>query len=70
LKITEKSDLKLTAEYLGYEITIFRESSSKDWYMIVITKGGTYVVDGWWNDSYTATIYDALDHALEEAALI
>ena len=70
LKICEKHHNRLEATFKENSITIFRENDDRDWYIIVVTKFGGYLVDGWWNNSFTQNIYDALDYALEEAMLI
>lgn len=70
LKIYEKTPNRLEACFKENSIIIFRENNDRDWYIIVNSKSGSYLVDGWWNNSFTATIYEALDYALEEAMLV
>ena len=70
LKICEKTHNRLEATFKDNTIIIFRENDNRDWYIIVISKTGSYLVDGWWDDSFKEHIYSALDYALDEAMLI
>ena len=69
LKTLEKSEHRFEGIYNNRYITIFRENSSRDWYIIVTTKTGGFLYDGWWNDSFKQTIEEAIDFALEETEI-
>lgn len=53
-----------------HTISIRREGPQDDWYITVTGPAGMYAYDGWWDDSATKSIQEALNEAINGSELL
>jgi len=60
----------IDSELNGYQYNIFRDRTTKDWYIQIYRCGEDYLFDGWWSKSEDENIRAAIVEAIRYAGIL
>ena len=61
---------EMRTTFKKHEITVERDTETRDWYITVEAPGGGLIYDGWWIHSEDKTAREAIKEAKRGAMLI